>query len=323
MRIITPDDIIEAVSKLRQRGLGFLLSKFTFNEKSRTRSAFDDAGLQASQWWIIPRIKERWNERITGDAALGYEEYFVKKYLQAGGSFRMLSLGSGACSHELKFARFPQMTEVVCMDIAANLLREAEQQAREERLDNMKFLVRDVDQYDFPPETFDVVLFHASLHHFRNMDTLLGEKVGRTLKKGGKIVIHEYVGPNRLQFSKEQIGEINRALPAINRTYRRRFRTSFYKNRVYGPGLLRMILADPSECVESERILPTLRKHFTVLEEKPLGGNILMYLLKDIAHHFVDPDTEKARILNELFEAEDRFLQRAESDLMFGVYEKR
>jgi len=49
-----------------------------------------------------------------------------------------------------------------------------------------------------------------------------------------------------------------------------------------------MFLVDPSEAVDSESILPSLHENFKVLEEKKIGGDILLILLKDIAHNFLD-----------------------------------
>ncbi len=82
-----------------------------------------------------------------------------------------------------------------------------------------------------------------------------------------------------------------------------------------------MIISDPSECVDSESILPTIYKHFNVIIEKPFGGNILMSTLKDISHHFIDTTIEKEAILNKIFEFEDNYLLEHKSDFVFGVYE--
>jgi len=54
MRYITQDDFIETFSKLKQRGLGFLLSKFSLNESKRTISAFNEWDIEGSNWWMIP-----------------------------------------------------------------------------------------------------------------------------------------------------------------------------------------------------------------------------------------------------------------------------
>lgn len=45
-----------------------------------------------------------------------------------------------------------------------------------------------------------------------------------------------------------------------------------------------MFVAEPLEYVESSQILPSIRNHFKILEEKPIRGNILMDVFKNIAH---------------------------------------
>lgn len=81
MRYITQDDFIETFSKLKQRGLGFLLSKFSLNESKRTISAFNEWDIEGSNWWMIPAVQQRWNFLITGSAQLTYEQYLAQKYL--------------------------------------------------------------------------------------------------------------------------------------------------------------------------------------------------------------------------------------------------
>jgi hypothetical protein len=84
-----------------------------------------------------------------------------------------------------------------------------------------------------------------------------------------------------------------------------------------------MIVADPSECVDSESILPALRANFELMEEKPYGGNLLMSILKDIAHHFTDDEDQIAQdTLQQLFDLEDLYLQKHPSDFVFGIYQK-
>ena len=322
MRYITTDDFAEAYSKLRQRGVSFLASKFTWAAQDRTRSAFDDVTLEAANWWIIPAVRQRWNRLITGDPEKIYEAHFMEKHLSGRSDLRMLSLGAGISSHELVFAQSTHFSKVVCVDIASNLLAAAEAKAKGLGLQNMEFRAEDLYAMDWPDEHYDVVLFHAALHHFEDVEGLLKTKIKPTLKRGGVVLINEYVGPNRLQFPKGQIEAINKALQLIPHSFRRRFKTNVIKHKVSGPGLWRMILADPSECVDAASIIPALHHHFTILEERPYGGNLLMLALKDIAHHFVHPEPEAAEALEALFEAEDVYIQNHQSDFLYGVYEK-
>ena len=85
-----------------------------------------------------------------------------------------------------------------------------------------------------------------------------------------------------------------------------------------------MLISDPSEAVESESIIPVIHSWFEVLEEKRIGGDLLMMVLKDIAHHFISEDTEAKPVLERLFEEEDKYLMHAATpNFIFGVYRKK
>lgn len=321
-RLITRDDFIETYCKIKQRGSNFIISKFTFKEIDRTKSAFDTNRKNVSNWWDIPEVKERWNFMVSGDKKTNFKQYFVNQYFRDKSGLKVLSLGSGSCYHEIELAQYPVFEEILCLDIAENTLKAAEKRAQEDKLNNIRFECQDIYNYEFPNGYFDVVIFNASLHHFKNIESLLRDKVKPTLKVNGKLIINEYVGPNRLQFPQKQIDTINLALQKIDKKYRKRSNTNIYKNKYYGCGLMRMYIADPSECVESETILPSIHKHFKVIEEKGIGGNILMGVFKDIAYNFLELNQEKKEILQNIFEIEDTYLKTHQSDYLIGMYQK-
>lgn len=322
MRILTIDDIIDTYSKIVQRGYRFFFSKFTFNKDSRAISAFDESSVQSSNWWIVPAVVERWNTMISGNPHTNHKQHLVKNFLKEERGLRLLSLGSGSCAHELELAGYPHFEEITCVDINQANLDAAKSTAVKENKNQMKFICSNVDDYAFPDAYFDLVLFNDSLHHFKNVEQLLANQIKNCLKPQGRLVIHEYVGPKRLQYPKEQLKAINKALRLIDKPYRKRYKTNFTKNRYYGSGLIRVIVADPSECVDSSSILPGIHKNFRIVEEKKYGGNILVGALKDIAHHFVELDERKKKVLETLFKFEDGYLENHASDFVFGVYEK-
>ena len=83
-----------------------------------------------------------------------------------------------------------------------------------------------------------------------------------------------------------------------------------------------MKIADPSECIDSQNILPSIHNNFETIYEANYGGNILMTALKDISHHFIEMNSEKETILNNLFEFEDDYIKKHQSDFIFGIYKK-
>ena len=82
-----------------------------------------------------------------------------------------------------------------------------------------------------------------------------------------------------------------------------------------------MIVADPSECVDSFSIIPAIHERFDIVEEKFYGNNILQSALKDISHHFVELNPIKVKVLHEIFELEDELLKNHPSDFVFGIYQ--
>lgn len=125
MRLITSDDVTDVIAKGKQRGLNFLLSKLTLDKLNRTKSAFNDSAIKHANWWIISAIKDRWNQLISGNPQVTYEEFMMNGHFKDKKNLRLLSIGSGSCSHELKLASYANFKEILCVDIADNRLNEA------------------------------------------------------------------------------------------------------------------------------------------------------------------------------------------------------
>ncbi len=320
MRLITIEDIRDLYIKSAQRGYKFIFSKLSISGKKRTKSSFNVTDTDGSDWWTIPKVRERWNHLITGDSSISYEKYFSEKYCD-GQAVKMISVGSGICSHEMEFARLNPGWKITCIDFSEKLMQAAAKVAEQEGLTNVEFIIEDIYNHTFPDDYYNIVLFNSSLHHFKNLDDLIG-KVHRSMAPDGKLIINEYTGANRFQYSKSQLKEINKCLGLIDKEYRKIFKTKLYKNRYWGSGIFRMLISDPSECVESESILSTISCYFKTLEEKGYGGNLLMPALKSISHHFQKPDAGKEICINNVFKYEDEYLMSNRSDFVFGVYEK-
>ena len=321
MALITIEDFRDIYLKSVQRGLPFLMSKLSPSGKSRTKSSFNETDIRIDTWSMIPMVMKRCNLLITGDEEMTYETYLSENIIPKEQNIRMLSIGSGVCSHEIRLAKLNPHWDVTCLDFSDRLIQEATQTASDEGLRNMHFMVEDIYTYPLPENGYDLVFFNESLHHFKNMEAFL-RKIRHTIKPSGWLVMNEYVGANRMIYPKHQIKAINQGLSLIEKPYRKMFCSNLFKNRYYGSGKLRMIISDPSECVESEQILPSVHKLFSVKVEKGYGGNILMPLLKDLSHHFLECNEEKMLLLQQLFDYEDHYLQTYPSDFVFGVYEK-
>lgn len=323
MRLLTKDDLIETYLRFRQRGLSFILTKFNLNSHSRTKSSFQ-AEMLRSGWWMVPEVQKRWNKIITGNPYQSYEEFVVKNYLSDKTGLKLLSLGCGDGTHELNFASFYNIFEsIIGVDLSQNRVNKGNERALNSGLNNIKFVIGDVNNLSLENDKFDVIMFDNSLHHFKNITSFLPQIINKFLKDEGLLIINEYIGPNRLQWKELEILETNKILKIIPEKFKIRLRSKSPKNNFSGPGWIRMIMSDPSEAVDSESIIPTLRSCCKTIYEKHYGGNVLMHVLKDISHNFMNDNEETLDILNKLFELEDKLIEIEGSSLMmFGIYKK-
>ncbi|HPF50280.1 MAG TPA: methyltransferase domain-containing protein [Draconibacterium sp.] len=324
MNLINTGDFLELLTKLKQRGIKYFFSKITFNSSKRTQSTFRVLKYEGSNWWIIPEVKQRENKKIAGDIHKTFDKYLLENYFTEGKNLKLLSVGCGLGNREIRFAETNFFAEIIGIDLSADLIENANKKVREKTLQNIRFEQADFYNYQLKKNYFDVILFHSSLHHFKQIDKI-ATRVKDALKDGGILVLNEYMGKNRLQFSKDQLLEMNNLLEMIPKQYKKRYLTRITKKRVYAPGLIRMIISDPSEAVESETIKPSIHKYFSVIEEKKIGGDLLMMVLKDIAHNFINSNDEISKtILHKLFEAEDQYLQNTKNaDFIFGIYKQK
>jgi ubiquinone/menaquinone biosynthesis C-methylase UbiE len=319
---ISVGDFIDLFYKIKQNGFTELFSKLHFSNQARTVSKWSNIK-PSSDFWIIPEIRNRWNEKCTGDPDLEYEDYVVSKYFSDSSGLKMLSVGCGSGSRERKFARYPCFDLIVGIDLAEKQVEEARKEAFSLKLNNIKYFSGDFVEHMFDVESYDIVLFNSSLHHFNDIDNLLKSKILPLLKKEGFLIIFEYVGPARLQWNPLQLEFANKLLEALPDKFKLRFKSNSIKRRIYRPGLFRMLIVDPSEAIDSESILPSIHKHFKIIEEKKLGWDILQLLFKDISHNFLNNDTDTQLMLSYLFEKEDEYLSKTgRSDAIFGIYQK-
>jgi ubiquinone/menaquinone biosynthesis C-methylase UbiE len=320
---ISVGDVIDLFYKVKQKGIHVLLSKFRLTQMARTTSKWNTVTASAD-FWILPLVRLRWNEKCTGYRNLEYEDYVFSKYLSDRKSLQMLSVGSGTGSRERKFAKYQNFSLIEGIDLAEKKTAEAAKLAKESNLANIRYHAGDFMKHDFRPGSFDVILFNSSLHHFNHVDKLLESRVLPLLKDDGLLVLFEYVGPNRLQWTRYQLEFTNRLLKELPAEYKTKAGSGSIKSRVYRPGLLRMLITDPSEAIDSESIIPAVHRHFKVLEERKLGWDITHLLLKDIAHHFINGNPESQKLLEYIFEKEDEYMaMTGRSDGMFGIYQKQ
>jgi SAM-dependent methyltransferase len=259
---------------------------------------------------------------MTGDPDTSFPEYVAAKHFAPRTDMRGLSLGCGTGGNELLWAKTGAFGLLEGVDVAQQRIDFATRAAAEHGLaDVLRFRVTDVNRMTSDGERFDVLLGLQSLHHFAGLDETL-PRLSQLIEPDGMFVVDEFVGPTRFQWTDGQLEAANDLLAQLPEE-RRRLADGRIKHRVVRPSRLSMVLDDPSEAVDAAALLPGLRRHFDVVEERPYGGTVLHIAFSGIAHNFRDQEPETLALLDRCFAAEDAALPNVGHDFVAMVCRPR
>jgi ubiquinone/menaquinone biosynthesis C-methylase UbiE len=322
--LINLHDASLVVEKVRQRRLADILSRIVRGSAAAERS-WDHVEYPPKNWWDIPEVMERWNVMISGDARVDYVDHFLARHFAGRSSMNALSLGSGTGAREIALARTGSFARIDGVDSSKARIAYAERRAREEGVGGIvRYVAGDAARVDLAGGSYDMVIVEQFLHHVSPLESVLS-RIEELLARGGCFVFNEFVGPSRFQWTDAQLGAINTLLDELPPRYRVRWRSGTLKRRVHRPGRLAVRLYDPTEAVESSRIVPLVREVFDVIEIRGYGGAVLQPLFSDIAHNFLSKEPETVALLGRCFELEDRLLARGEigHDFAVGICARR
>ncbi len=235
-----------------------------------------------------------------------------------------LSLCCGDGGVERNLLRFGICVSCEGIDISEEAVRLCQEKAAAEGLANrLSYWAADIEAANLGRGRYDAVIAWMALHHVRRLRRVF-EKVRRALKPDGIFIVNEYVGPVRFQLPRKQVELINSLLANVPEDLRREAGGDI-KQRFLRPRLADIVDRDPSEAVHSDRIVPLLRRSFTVVDCVEYGGTVLNWLLDSIVQNFQLEDPAHRAVLERLYEAERSALASGEfsSDFTFVVARPR
>lgn len=297
---------------------------FTLDAKSRVRNTWHDRALKesASSAAAAAMLSARFNQLISGNPRVSRFTHATQAYL-ADRQAVAISLGSGSGEHELSWFAAGGLARIDGYDLSPSRVEIANAKAREAGVgDAVRFVCDDIFNLSANPATYDVVILESSLHHFSPLERVV-ELMKTILKPGGLIFMCEFVGPTRFQWTDRQLEIVNGILGVLPEKYRVLPRGDVWR-RIFRPSLARMYLSDPSEAVESARILPLMEANFHCLERRNAGGAILYHLFPRLISNFQDDDPDAQGWMEFCIDIEDRFIDRTEEVdywYVFGVYQ--
>ena len=264
-------------------------------------------------WTEHPKVRERINLIISGNPGKDCYQYFIERYFRGRlrrrrQAKRALTLGCGHGELERGLCKynFARLHEGV--DIADGAVAQANTLARAGGLDHLRYEVADLNTIKLPKCTYDVVFGVSSIHHVANLEHLFLQ-VALSLKPGGYFFLDEYIGPNRLQWTDEQVAIANELLAPLPLEFKRAIGDPRIIKGMVKPATIEEVnAADPSEAIRSADILKLLPWYFDILEMKGYGGTLLQPLLNDIAGHFAQDDPRSMEYLRLFFDREDQLI---------------
>jgi SAM-dependent methyltransferase len=238
------------------------------------------------------------NRLLSGDPGVEWLAWIKRDFLKTQlGLALSLCCGEGYTEREAR--RLGLFREIEGFDASEEALRRARQLAREQEVSGLTYRCLDLDQLELEPGRYDAVVAKAALHHLRNLEGVLSQ-VERTLKSRGWLLVNEYVGPSRFQWTERQLLLINELLQLLPERYRTEGGPGGpVKQAVSPPSPAQLEAEDPSEAARSAEIFPLLEARFEVAARRDLGGTLLHMLLRDIVSNF-DPSKEEDRALLDL-----------------------
>jgi SAM-dependent methyltransferase len=233
--LINRHDAARLSRKLRQGDLRRIGDKLRAPGPQRVMDFWSAPGHGAGQvqWDDIPAVRRRWH--TFGGLEARFAEHVTRRWLPGRSGLRALSLGCGPGDREIEWARLGVFAQITGVDISPEQAGRATRNAKEAGLNHvLTFHVADARQALREAEDrYDVVLALNSLHHFSHLGEIM-RLIARALGPGGLLIMDEYVGPSRFQWTSGQMRAANALLAALPERHRTQ-RDGQVKRRVVRP----------------------------------------------------------------------------------------
>ena len=221
-------------------------------------------------------------------------------------------------------ARSGKVARIDAFDLSPKSVAIARDNARKAAIDNMHFFEAGFDDFDakLGDATFDLVCFFGSLHHVRDIETVLAA-VHRRLTPDGKLIFNEYTGDCYTILDERKVAAINGLLATLDPVFLNPARPRYANpdarrdadERPFGR---RSCGADPAVSCATASRSKLLR---------PFGGAVLHMLYRCLDHKKItDGSPESESIIRLLIEVDGCFTRRRgylPSDFHVGICRKR
>lgn len=223
----------------------------------------------SDNWMAHPLVRPRLNQRVTGDAAI-WPTQWLKRFFPAPAK-RAASIGCGVGNLERDLLRNDVVESITGIELSANCITTAREEAKKEQLnERVAYVEGDGRAWLESAEQLDAIFFHSSLHHIDDVPSML-DLVASKLRPNGILYVDEYAGPSRHQWRLHHTILWNVIYYTLPQSVRR-------VRRIRPP----INEEDPTEAIDSGRIVKSVEERFEILARRDYGGTLLSVLYPNL-----------------------------------------
>ncbi len=270
-----------------------------------------------TRWWQCDRIVRHVNTKLCGQPVGGLSRGLYARFRRTFATelpFRRgISVGCGTAVKEMVAISEGLVDRFVLYELSPERIRAGEATARRLGLENrVEFRCADAFDNERDDAAYDLVSWSSALHHMFDVDAAL-EWSHRMLRKGGVLLLDDYVGPTRMQFEAAVLEASTRFRESLPRAYLEDpLRPGvILPTRIERPNVALIVARDPSEAVDSSRILGSLNRHFRDVDLVYTGGAVYAVGLNDVLHNLVAAEDWDA--IDRALALDDACLERGET----------
>ncbi len=275
----------------------------------------DQKRVPVRRWYNFPQILAHMNQKVCGEplerkgAGLNRR---LEQILNGETLARGLSIGSGSGAKEMRLIGLGLVERFDLYEAAEGRVEQGRETARKNGLsDRVTFHL--VTEDGFPDVAgYDLVYWNAALHHMLDVKAAVAFSAD-VLRPGGVFAIDEYVGPDRFQWTPLSLDAANRLRATLPR---RMFENPDAPKKPFPRALKRptvesVVRTDPTESVQSSRIVASVREVFPDAEIAITGGAMFHLVLRQIAGNMTERDDAKLipliLLIDDLLAAQDDY----------------
>lgn len=282
-----------------------------WDEKAKAQKA----GL-ITRWWESPALRQlvddNWHAATGCPTVADYIRREAKRQSLGTG----ISIGCGAAEDEINLLHQGVIERLILCDVSNEQLSKAEAYAKSLGIASGSLVHRNHVDFDRAfPEKLDLIYWRQSLHHMFDVRRTL-EWCRDSLTPAGAIYCNDACPPNYMQWGDDVLHWVE----AYRASLPQRYLKSPFDADVYYPARPWLLdvdywkARDPTECVDSANIVPSIRALAPSARIHFLGGCIYGFALDDILDNFRAKDD--ARLLESAMIL-DKFMSSCGMNIFF------